>query len=213
VIGDLQPEAAAVIHRIAGERGADVIRATAADAGSFSIGLAGAHQAGNAAIAVKLLETLSAQGILVPREAIARGLAQPEWPGRLDRRRLTNGREVLLDAAHNPAGAAALASYLRAEPGGPCPLVFAAMKDKDTAGMFAALLPAVSHLILTRATSPRSADPSTLEAQARAISDLPITIAPSPAEAMEIAWCDSPRIIVAGSIFLLGDVLKQIERS
>jgi dihydrofolate synthase / folylpolyglutamate synthase len=213
VIGDLQPEAAAVIHRIARERGADVIRATAADAGSFSIGLAGAHQAGNAAIAVKLLDTLSAQGLLVPREAIARGLAQPEWPGRLDRRRLTNGRELLLDAAHNPAGAFALASYLRAEHGGPCPLVFAAMKDKDTAGMFAALLPAVSHLILTRATSPRSADPSTLEAQARAISDLPVTIAASPAEALEIAWRDSPRIVVAGSIFLLGDVLKQIERS
>jgi dihydrofolate synthase/folylpolyglutamate synthase len=87
------------------------------------------------------------------------------------------------------------------------------MKDKDTAGMFAVLLPAVSHLILTRAANPRSADPSALEAQARAISDLPITIAPSPAEALEIAWRDSPRIVVAGSIFLLGDVLKQIERS
>jgi dihydrofolate synthase/folylpolyglutamate synthase len=213
VIGDLQLEAAAVIHRIARERGADVIRTTAADARGFTIGLAGAHQAGNAAIAVKLLETLDAKGILVPPEAIARGLAQPEWPGRLDRRRLAGGRELLLDAAHNPAGAAALASYLRAEHGGPCPLVFAAMKDKDTAGMFAALLPAVSHLILTRAANPRSADPSALEAQARAISDLPITIAPSPAEALEIAWRDSPRIVVAGSIFLLGDVLKQIERS
>ena len=213
VIGELQPEAAAVIHRIARERGADVIRTTAADARGFSIGLPGAHQAGNAAIAVKLLETLDAQGMLVPREAIAHGLSQPEWPGRLDRRRLADGRELLLDAAHNPAGAAALASYLRAEHGGPCPLVFAAMKDKDTAGMFAALLPAVSHLILTRATSPRSADPSALEAQARAISDLPVTIALSLAEALEIAWRDSPRIVVAGSIFLLGDVLKQIERS
>jgi dihydrofolate synthase / folylpolyglutamate synthase len=213
VIGELQPEAAAVIDRIARERGADVIRTTAVDARGFSIGLPGAHQAGNAAIAVKVLETLAAQGILVPREAIARGLAQPEWPGRLDRRRLADGRELLLDAAHNPAGAAALASYLRAEHGGPRPLVFAAMKDKDTAGMFAALLPAVSHLILTRATSPRSADPSALEAQARAISDLPVTIALSLAEALEIAWRDSPRIVVAGSIFLLGDVLKQFERS
>jgi dihydrofolate synthase/folylpolyglutamate synthase len=213
VIGELQTEASAVIHRVARERGADVIRTTAADARGFSIGLPGAHQAGNAAIAVKVLETLDAQGMLVPREAIAHGLSQPEWPGRLDRRPLADGRELLLDAAHNPAGAAALASYLRAEHGGPRPLVFAAMRDKDTAGMFAALLPAVSHLILTRATSPRSADPSALEAQARAISDLPVTIAPSLAEALAIAWRDSPRIVVAGSIFLLGDVLKQIERS
>jgi dihydrofolate synthase/folylpolyglutamate synthase len=213
VIGELEPEASGVIHRVARERGADVIRTTAADARGFSIGLPGVHQAGNAAIAVKLLETLDAQGMLVPREAIARGLAQPEWPGRLDHRRLADGRELLLDAAHNPAGAAALASYLRAEPGGPWPLVFAAMKDKDTPRMFAALLPAVSHLILTRATSPRSADPSALEAQARAISDVQVTIAPSPAEALAIAWRDAPRIVVAGSIFLLGDVLKQIERS
>jgi dihydrofolate synthase/folylpolyglutamate synthase len=213
VIGELQPEAAGVIDRVARERGADVIRTAAADARGFSIGLRGAHQAGNAAIAVKLLETLDAQGISVPHEAIARGLAEPEWPGRLDHRRLADGRELLLDAAHNPAGAAALASYLRAEHGGPWPLVFAAMKDKDTAGMFAALLPAVSHLILTRATSPRSADPSALEAQSRAISDVPVTIAPSLAEALAIAWRESPRIVVAGSIFLLGDVLKQIERS
>ena len=213
VIGELPPEAAGVIDRIARDRGAAVIRTTAADVRGFSIGLPGAHQVGNAAIAVKLLETLDAEGILVPRAAIARGLAQPEWPGRLDHRRLADGRELLLDAAHNPAGAAALASYLRAEHGGPRPLVFAAMKDKDTAGMFAALLPAVSHLILTRATSPRSADPSTLEAHARAISDVPVTIAPSLAEALEIAWRDSPRIVVAGSIFLLGDVLKLIERS
>jgi dihydrofolate synthase/folylpolyglutamate synthase len=213
VIGELRPAASAVIHRVARERGADVIRTTAADARGFSIGLPGAHQTGNAAVALKLLDTLNAQGILVPREAIARGLSQPEWPGRLDRRRLADGRELLLDAAHNPAGAAALASYLTAEHGGSCPLVFAAMKDKDTAGMFAALLPAVSHLILTRATSPRSADPSALEAQARAMSGLPITIAATPAEALEIAWRDSPRIVVAGSIFLLGDVLKQIERS
>jgi dihydrofolate synthase / folylpolyglutamate synthase len=121
---------------------------------------------------------------------------------------LADGRALLLDAAHNPAGAAALASYLNTESGGPFPLVFAAMRDKDSSGMFAALLPAVSHLILTRATNPRSADPAVLEAQARARSDVRVSIAPSLADALEIAWRDSPRIVVAGSIFLLGDVLK-----
>ena len=208
VIGELVPAAAAVIEGIARERGADVIRASAKDARGFRIGLAGAHQAGNAGVAVKLLETLDARGVAVPREAVARGLEQPGWPGRLDRRRLADGRVLLLDAAHNPAGAAALASYLNTESGGPFPLVFAAMRDKDSSGMFAALLPAVSHLILTRATNPRSADPAVLEAQARALSDVRVSIAPSLADALEIAWRDSPRIVVAGSIFLLGDVLK-----
>jgi dihydrofolate synthase/folylpolyglutamate synthase len=213
VIGELPPNAAAVIDRVARERGADVLRTTAADARGFSLGLAGAHQAGNAAIAIKLLETLQAKGVVVPPAAIAQGLARPEWPGRLDLRRLADGRELLLDAAHNPAGAAALASYLQADPHGPVPLVFAAMKDKDTLGMFTALLPAVSQLILTRATNPRSAEPSTLATQARTVSNLPVTIEPSVARALAIAWNESPRIVVAGSIFLLGDVLMQIERS
>jgi len=87
------------------------------------------------------------------------------------------------------------------------------MRDKDSSGMFAALLPAVSHLILTRATSARSADPYDLEARARAVSTLPIMIAPSIAEALTLAWRISPRIVVAGSILLLGDVLKELERS
>ena len=213
VLGELPAAAAAVIERVARERGAEVIRTSAADARGFTIGLPGVHQAGNAAVAIKLLGTLPARGITVPREAIARGLEQPDWPGRLDLRRLADGRELLLDAAHNPAGAAALASYLTTEGGAPRPLVFGAMRDKDSTGMFAALLPAVSRLILTRATSARSADPFDLEARARAVSTLPITIAPSIAEALELAWRTSSRIIVAGSIFLLGDVLKELERS
>src|SRR5262249_13682760 len=117
------------------------------------------------------------------------------------------------DAAHNPAGAVALASYLRAEGGPRRPLVFAVMRDKDASGMFAALLPEVSHLILTRATSPRSADPSDLETKARAVREIPVTSAASAAEAMDIAWRLSPQIVVAGSIFLLGDVMKELERS
>ena len=54
---------------------------------------------------------------------------------------------MLLDAAHNPAGAAALASYLKVGTGIRPPLVFAAMRDKDIGGMFAGLLPAVGQLI------------------------------------------------------------------
>jgi dihydrofolate synthase/folylpolyglutamate synthase len=213
VIGELPPAAAVVIERVARERGARVVRTSASDAGGFTIGLAGTHQIENAAIAVTLLRILDESGIAVPPEAVARGLEQPNWPGRLERRRLADGRELLLDAAHNPAGATALASYLKAEGGELRPLVFAAMRDKDAAGMFSSLLPAVSHLVLTRATNRRSADPSELEAQARALSDRPVTIASSVAEALRIAWRTSPRIVVAGSIFLLGDVMKELERS
>jgi dihydrofolate synthase/folylpolyglutamate synthase len=212
VVGTIPPSALEVIERVAAERASPVLRTSEEDVRDFVVGLAGAHQRGNAAVAVKLLQTLNGRGVAVPRQAVARGLEQPQWPGRLDRRRLSGGREALLDAAHNPAGAAALASYLSAD-GPPRPLVFAAMRDKDVGGMFEVLLPVVSHLIVTRATNPRSADPAVLEEAARARAGVPVTVASSPAEALAIAWRLSPRIVVAGSIFLLGDVTKELERS
>jgi dihydrofolate synthase/folylpolyglutamate synthase len=181
------------------------------DYGEIMIGLRGAHQIGNALVAVRVLEVLDEMGIAVPPEAIVTGLAQPSWPGRLDLRRMTDGREVLLDAAHNPAGAAALASYLHEQAGQRLPLVFAAMRDKDLDGMLRLLLPRVSHVVLTRVSSSRSADLADLARRARAIAPhVPATVESSPAAALAAAWCLSPRIVVAGSIFLLGDVMKEI---
>jgi len=127
---------------------------------------------------------------------------------------------LLLDAAHNPAGAAALAAYLRSQPGPPLPLVFAAMRDKDVAGMFRELLPTVASLTVTRATNPRSADPNELARTAREIAPaLPVAIEPSVPGALDVAFwsirgrdrqAGQKRIVVAGSIFLLGDVLAQL---
>src|SRR5439155_4770953 len=109
------------------------LKTPAHDYGEIVLALAGSHQIGNAVVAVRLLETLDAHGVRVPPEAIAAGLARVAWPGRLERRRLPGGREALLDAAHNPDGAAALAAFLREEGGGP--IVFAASRDKDVTGM------------------------------------------------------------------------------
>jgi dihydrofolate synthase/folylpolyglutamate synthase len=139
------------------------------------------------------------------------GLTRVSWPGRLDLRRFDEGREALLDAAHNPDGAEALAAYLRDTWPERPPLVFAAMRDKDVRGMLRALVPAVGSLVLTRASNPRSADPAALAAVAREVAPaLPITIEPSRMAALNTAWQQSRRIVVAGSIFLLGDVLKEI---
>ena len=210
VVGPLEREAAAAIDEVAASRGAAVIRAAASDCDGMAIGLAGLHQRSNAAVALRLLEQLDRRGVAVPARAVAAGLAHAQWPGRLEVRRFADGRELLLDAAHNPAGAASLASYLRAEGGPPRPLVFAAMRDKDVAGMFAALLPAVGSLVITRASNARAADPAWLEQQARTIAPaLPIAIVPAVDEALDAAWRAATKIVVAGSIFLLGDVLKR----
>ena len=212
VVGPLEAEAADAIEEVARERGAEVVRASAGDSRELTLGLRGSHQIANAAVAVRLLHILDSRGIRVPPPAIASGLAEPGWPGRLDVRRLPDGREALLDAAHNPAGASALASYLTGEGGAARPLVFAAMRDKDVSGMFAALLPAVGHLVVTRASNPRSAEVDILAQRARAVAPtLPIAVEPAIPDALACAWRVAPRIVVAGSIFLLGDVMKLIE--
>jgi dihydrofolate synthase / folylpolyglutamate synthase len=208
VVGEMEPEALEVIATIARACEADLIRTSAAEAAHLTIGLAGRHQVANAAVAARVLDVLTTYGIPVTSRAKAAGIADTRWPGRLDLRRLPDGREALLDAAHNPAGAAALASYLHGLDR-PLPLVFAAMRDKDAAGMFRALAGAIDRLVLTRASSRRSADPDALAAIARqAAPQLSVDVVPVTTDALAAAWRTSPRIVVAGSIFLLGDIME-----
>jgi dihydrofolate synthase/folylpolyglutamate synthase len=234
VVGDLGPEAMAAVERVARDRGAEIVRARAGvtvarlpggaaaetvfqlrtpvrDYGALKLALRGEHQLANAIVAVRLLERLAVCGISVSADAIREGLARVTWPGRLEHRTLDGGRELILDAAHNPAGAAALASYLT-DIGGERPvLVFGAMRDKDVHGMLSALLPTASRMIVTRASNSRSADPEALAAEARALAPaLSVEVVSSPAAALAAAWSSSSRVVVAGSIFLLGDVFQEI---
>jgi dihydrofolate synthase/folylpolyglutamate synthase len=213
VVGDLPAEALGAVEEVARERGAEMIAAGSALPAAYAtvqLGLRGAHQARNAAVAVALLEAARAGGLAVSPDAIATGLSEVSWPARLELRTFADGRELLLDAAHNPDGATALAQFLR-EAGGPKPpLVFGAMRDKDIRGMLHALLPHVKALIATSASNPRSADPASIAAAARVIdADLLIVVEPVPWRALATAWGHGPRIVVAGSIFLLGDVLNE----
>jgi dihydrofolate synthase / folylpolyglutamate synthase len=234
VLGEVDSDAAVVIASVARSRGAAIVRASEGvtlevdarqestairlvtpshDYGRISVGLRGAHQVANALVAVRVLEQLDKQGLSVPPGAVAEGLADVSWPGRLDLRRLPDGRELLLDAAHNPAGAAALAAYLHRFGTRP-PLVFAAMRDKDVVEMFRVLLPEVRSIVLTRASTPRTADPEVLAAQARTVApSTRIAVEPVLRDALESAWRESDRVLAAGSLFLLGDVLQEIERS
>ena len=211
VVGDVAPEAFTVIESVARERGAELVRsdADARDYGPIRLGLRGEHQKANAKVAMRVLETLERRGVTIGAGAIVDGLATVTWPGRLDHRMLAGGREVILDAAHNPAGAAALASYLRSLGGSKPTLVFGAMKDKDVDSMLAILLPAVGAVVVTRPSNPRAADPEALAARIRAIApQLPVEIVQTPGSAVASALKTSARIVVAGSIFLLGDVMR-----
>jgi dihydrofolate synthase/folylpolyglutamate synthase len=213
VVGEMASEALSAIEEVARGQAAPLLRTSASDVDGFAVGLPGRHQRGNAAVALKVLEVLEAGGTRVGRAAAIEALAHANWAGRIDLRTLPDGRQLLMDAAHNAAGAEALAAYLGAPGNQRLPLVFAAMRDKDAATMFRALLPAVGSLVLTRADNPRSADPEALARVARDIAPtLSIAVAPDVTDALELAWRASPqkRVTVAGSIFLLGDVMRRL---
>jgi dihydrofolate synthase/folylpolyglutamate synthase len=210
VTGPMDAEAMSVIEQVARENGSAVVHADAGAVAGRRVGLAGEHQHVNAAIAAELLDILDRSGIVVPPAAVDAALEGVRWPGRIDLRQLPDGREVLFDAAHNPAGAIALADYLR-ESSQRLPLVFAAMRDKDVRAMLEALLPSVRSVVLTRARTPRSADPEELARVVRAIAPAtPFTIEPALDAALSRAFEDNRRILVAGSIFLLGDAMQRL---
>ena len=92
-------------------------------------------------MAVRLLEAAREGGVAVADQAIEDGLTSADWPARLERMRMADGRQVLLDAAHNAEGAAALpATSARWHPERPA-LVVGVMRDKDTADIVGPLLP------------------------------------------------------------------------
>jgi dihydrofolate synthase/folylpolyglutamate synthase len=189
------------------------LRTPSHDYQTLTLALAGRHQIQNAIIAVRLLEQLTAAGFRVAPGAIVSGLAHVQWEGRLQRIRVDEDHEVLLDAAHNEQGAAALADYLAVHPPAR-PLVFAVMRDKDIEPILRRLAPRVSSIVLTKASNPRSADPSDVAALIERVAPhLRVRVAGSPLLALTQAWEESPLVLVSGSIFLLADVMRGLGRS
>jgi dihydrofolate synthase / folylpolyglutamate synthase len=176
---------------------------------STILGLRGAHQITNAAVAVCLLEVLE-KTLRISPEAIVSGLSDVTWPGRLQMLEI-GGRHLLLDAAHNPAGASALADYLLTAFGVRMPIVFAAMRDKDAEQMIDLLSPAASVFVTTAPRIPRARDAAELAAVIRARApSIAVEAEPVPRLALERAWRHAPVICAAGSIFLIGDLLESL---
>ena len=172
---------------------------------SVRLALAGRHQVGNAVVAVRLLEQFQASGLEVDSAAIETGLSDARWPGRLEHRFLPGGAPVVLDGAHNPAGAEALAAWWRSAGFAPATLVAACMRDKDVDGLLRPLLPLTGAVIATTVPFPRALPPSDLAARIAALAPtVPVSVAATPAEAMAAASKGHARVVVAGSLFLVG---------
>ncbi|EGD41277.1 tetrahydrofolate synthase [Nocardioidaceae bacterium Broad-1] len=129
------------------------------------LSLHGRHQAHNAVLAIASVEALL--GDAIPLDPLRRALGSTRSPGRLEV--LPGNPAVILDAAHNPDGARALAAGLSDLGRRPTVAVVAAMGDKDLAGMLAELEPVVTTMICTRNSSPRSLSAGDTAAEARGV--------------------------------------------
>lgn len=185
------------------------LRTARADYGVVCLALRGRHQLTNAAVAVALAEALADEGFPMTRASVVEGLERAEHAGRLewDERRAP---PVLLDGAHNPAGARALRDYLDEFVRGPLTMVFGAMRDKALAEIGATLFPAAENLILTEPRNPRAAAVGELlRAVPAPASSSTITLAPSSADALTIARAQAGAgglVCVTGSLYLVGEV-------
>jgi dihydrofolate synthase/folylpolyglutamate synthase len=178
------------------------------------LALAGAHQRINAAVALALAE--EAVGRLgrpaLPSATVAAALAGVRWPGRLERL----GPDLLLDCAHNPEGAEMLAAALPSIAAGRrVALVISVVAGKDLHGVLRPLLPAVERVFATRSGNPRALPAEALAAKLGQLVRL------APARVPAVTAVDDPHaalaqarqsmgpgalIVVAGSIFLVGEV-------
>ncbi len=199
-----EPEALAALREEAARRGAPFQVAEVAWSGPLA--LRGPHQRQNAALAAAALRLLDRAGVPVGEEAIAAGIAGARWPGRLEE---VSG--VLLDGAHNPDGAAALATSLSAlYPGRPVELIFGVLADKDHRGILAALGPRVRRLHLVAPDSPRARPPASYRELARSLTP-DVDEHGGCAEAIACARAAAgPHglVAVAGSLYLVGEARR-----
>jgi dihydrofolate synthase/folylpolyglutamate synthase len=177
----------------------------------IKLSLRGRHQADNAAAAIEAAELLPMLGVRIPREAIIKGLRQVSWPGRLEL--IEDRPPLLLDGAHNPAGARALRAFLNEFWQGPLTLVFAAMGDKDIDAMAAALFGAAKTIVLTRVGDPRAASNARMGKPALGSSSN-VIFTETVRQALSWARSVTPPdglICAAGSLYLVGAIKKLIE--
>jgi dihydrofolate synthase/folylpolyglutamate synthase len=233
VVGPLPSEADAVVQARLAELGCPAVWPAPAvplgegkacygqgdDAITYALALLGEHQLTNSAIAIATLRTLRAQGWHISDDAIAQGMGNARWPGRLQW--LTWGQEpesypLLIDGAHNPAAAEVLRQYVDSwwagQPGQPTGTVWlmGMLATKDHSDIFAALLRPGDTLHLVPVPGHETAAPEDLGAIARSVChdlaqceihnslrDGLIAIAQSPAQLK----------VLCGSLYLIGHFL------
>jgi dihydrofolate synthase / folylpolyglutamate synthase len=177
--------------------------------------LVGRHQLRNVALAIAAAAELHQQGFGgITAKSIERGVRETRWPGRFQVIAARDGwPEMVLDVAHNPAGAWALRSALSEQyEDRPLILVFGAMRDKAISEMTEILFPLAERVIATRPENPRAASPDEIR-QAAARTGTEIEVVDDPQRAVERARAQAgpnAAVVITGSIYLVGEVMRNI---
>jgi dihydrofolate synthase/folylpolyglutamate synthase len=174
--------------------------------------LLGRHQLRNVALAIAASEELKRQGFPITPESIERGVRETQWPGRFQVIPATLERpEIILDVAHNPAGAWALRSTLSAVyDTRRLIFVFGAMRDKAIGEVSEILFPLADRILVTQADNPRAATPEEIvQAAARTNAEMELAAdVPSALQrAQALAGTDGV-VIVTGSIYVVGEAMR-----
>ena len=219
VLGEMAPEAESAIVAVSEVVGARLERATSGVSVTEHDGrleivsprgtyrdvqpLPGLHQRGNVLVALRLLEAGREAGLDVDLGRAPEALSRARWPGRLEW--IEGTPRVLLDGAHNPAAAEALAAYLA--PRGPFVLVFGAMHDKDIEGMARHLFPLAHAIVLTRPETARAASPDEIVSRTGGLAQAAVCC-PHVSAALDTAAtlaASGEPVVVAGSLYLVGE--------
>jgi dihydrofolate synthase/folylpolyglutamate synthase len=180
--------------------------------------LVGRHQFRNVALAIAAAEELGKKGLggITP-QSIERGIRATRWPGRFQVVLANQGwPELVLDVAHNPAGAWALRSALSERfDDRPLVFVFGAMRDKAISEMTEILFPIALRVIATRPENPRAASPEEIQ-QAASRTGAEIELVPEVSAALDRARASATPgtlIVVTGSIYLVGEAMRFLKLS
>ena len=171
--------------------------------------LAGRHQLRNVALAIAAaVELKQSFGYEISAQDIAEGVTQTRWPGRFQV--IPGSPEIVLDVAHNPAGAWALRSTLSARyDSEPLTIIFGAMRDKAIAEIAEILFPLAEEVIATHVHSPRAASTEEIEHLASHVG-VPIIAADQLSDALAIARDRGRTIVITGSVYLVGAALERL---
>jgi dihydrofolate synthase/folylpolyglutamate synthase len=170
--------------------------------GGYTLSLLGTRQGWNVALAHKALDV---SGLHVTDSAWRNGLANVIWPGRFDVRR-RHGKTVIIDGAHNPEAARALADTFKASPFSKQNVrwVIGMMRDKDVHGVLKPIAPFLKDVHVVRPPSPRAMDPMDLAAEVRRISKARVTVSDLPTA------FKAKTVVCAGSLYLAGAALRRL---